>query len=93
MVWLVSNQTAHGTHWGPLMAGATLSSIPVVIFFLIIQKNVAMGLTAGRRQGLSRGRPGEAGTVAQRPCPPLVVRRRRRGAARARTEVSEASGQ
>jgi N,N'-diacetylchitobiose transport system permease protein len=51
MVWLVSNQTAHGTHWGQLMAGATLSSIPVVIFFLIIQKNVTMGLTAGAVKG------------------------------------------
>ncbi|HKE64529.1 MAG TPA: carbohydrate ABC transporter permease [Micromonosporaceae bacterium] len=51
MVWLVSNQTAHGTFWGPLMAGATLSSVPVVIFFLIIQKNVTMGLTAGAVKG------------------------------------------
>jgi len=51
MVWLVSNQTAHGTFWGPLMAGATLSSIPVVIFFLIIQKNVTMGFTAGAVKG------------------------------------------
>lgn len=51
MVWLTSNQTAHGTFWGPLMAGATLSSIPVVVFFMIIQKNVTMGLTAGAVKG------------------------------------------
>jgi N,N'-diacetylchitobiose transport system permease protein len=51
MVWLTSNQTAHGTHWGTLMAGATLSSIPVVVFFMIIQKNVLMGLTAGAVKG------------------------------------------
>jgi N,N'-diacetylchitobiose transport system permease protein len=51
MVWLVSNQTAHGTNWGPLMAGATLSSIPVVVFFMIIQKNVLMGMTAGAVKG------------------------------------------
>ncbi len=51
MVWLVSNETAHGTHWGQLMAGATLSSIPVVVFFMIIQKNVTMGLTAGAVKG------------------------------------------
>jgi N,N'-diacetylchitobiose transport system permease protein len=51
MVWLVSNQTSHGTNWGPLMAGATISSIPVVVFFMIIQKNVLMGLTAGAVKG------------------------------------------
>ena len=51
MVWLTSNQTAHGTYWGLLMAGATLSSIPVVVFFMIIQKNVTMGLTAGAVKG------------------------------------------
>jgi N,N'-diacetylchitobiose transport system permease protein len=51
MVWLTSNQTAHGTFWGLLMAGATLSSIPVVIFFMIIQKNVTMGLTSGAVKG------------------------------------------
>jgi N,N'-diacetylchitobiose transport system permease protein len=51
MVWLTSNQTQHGTFWGPLMAGATLTSIPVVVFFLIIQKNVATGLTAGAVKG------------------------------------------
>lgn len=51
MAWLASNQTAHGTHWGTLMAGATLTSLPVVIFFLIIQRNVATGLTAGAVKG------------------------------------------
>jgi len=51
MVWLTSNQTAHGTFWGPLMAGATLSSIPVVVFFMIIQRKVLMGLTAGAVKG------------------------------------------
>ena len=40
-----------GTFWGPLMAGAMLTSIPVVIFFLIIQKNIATGLTAGAVKG------------------------------------------
>ena len=51
MAWLASNQTQRGTNWGPLMAGATLTSLPVVIFFLIIQRNVAMGLTAGAVKG------------------------------------------
>jgi N,N'-diacetylchitobiose transport system permease protein len=51
MAWLASNQTLRGTTWGPLMAGATLTSLPVVVFFLIIQRNVATGLTAGAVKG------------------------------------------
>jgi N,N'-diacetylchitobiose transport system permease protein len=51
MAWLASNQTLRGTTWGPLMAAATLTSLPVVIFFLIIQRKVAVGLTAGAVKG------------------------------------------
>jgi N,N'-diacetylchitobiose transport system permease protein len=51
MAFLAANQTLRGTTWGPLMAGATLTSLPVVVFFLIIQRNVAVGLTAGAVKG------------------------------------------
>jgi N,N'-diacetylchitobiose transport system permease protein len=51
MAWLLQNQTTRGTAWGPLMAGAIITSIPVVIFFLIIQRNIATGLTAGAVKG------------------------------------------
>ena len=51
MAWLLQNQTMRGTAWGPLMAGAIITSIPVVIFFLIIQRNIATGLTAGAVKG------------------------------------------
>lgn len=51
MAWLASNQTLRGTSWGTLMAGATLTSLPVVVFFMIIQRNVATGLTAGAVKG------------------------------------------
>jgi N,N'-diacetylchitobiose transport system permease protein len=51
MTWLASNQTLRGTAWGPLMAGAILAALPVVVLFLIIQKNVAAGLTAGAVKG------------------------------------------
>src|ERR1700760_3327409 len=47
IAWLLQNQTTRGTAWGYLMAGAVITSIPVVIFFLIIQRNIATGLTAG----------------------------------------------
>jgi N,N'-diacetylchitobiose transport system permease protein len=46
-VWLASFTTLRGTDWGPLMAGATLTSLPVVVFFAIVQRRVAFGLTAG----------------------------------------------
>jgi N,N'-diacetylchitobiose transport system permease protein len=46
-VWLASFTTLRGTDWGPLMAGATLTSLPVVLFFAIVQRRVAFGLTAG----------------------------------------------
>ena len=51
MAWLLYNQTERGTAWGPLMAGAIITSIPVVVFFLIIQRNIATGLTAGAVKG------------------------------------------
>jgi N,N'-diacetylchitobiose transport system permease protein len=51
MAWLASNQTLRGTAWGPLMAGATMSALPVVVLFLVIQRHVATGLTAGAVKG------------------------------------------
>lgn len=51
MAWLVSNQTQRGTFWGPMMASALITSIPVVVFFLVIQRNIAAGLTAGAVKG------------------------------------------
>jgi N,N'-diacetylchitobiose transport system permease protein len=51
MVWLASFTSLKGVDWGPLMAGATLTSIPVVIFFLLIQRRIMFGLTAGAVRG------------------------------------------
>jgi N,N'-diacetylchitobiose transport system permease protein len=50
-VWLANFTTLRGTEWGPLMAGATLTALPVVIFFLVVQRRVAFGLTAGAVRG------------------------------------------
>jgi N,N'-diacetylchitobiose transport system permease protein len=51
-IWLAGFYgTARGTDWGGLMAGATLTAIPVVIFFLIVQRRIAFGLTAGAVRG------------------------------------------
>jgi N,N'-diacetylchitobiose transport system permease protein len=51
MAWLLQNQTQRGTAWGPLMAGALITSLPVVVFFLIVQRKIAVGLTAGAVKG------------------------------------------
>jgi N,N'-diacetylchitobiose transport system permease protein len=50
-VWLAGFITDRGTAWGPLMAGATLTALPVVIFFVAIQRRIAFGLTAGAVRG------------------------------------------
>ncbi len=50
-VWLAGFVTKEGTQWGPLMAASTLSAIPIVIFFLLVHKRVASGLTAGAIKG------------------------------------------
>jgi N,N'-diacetylchitobiose transport system permease protein len=51
-IWLASFLgTSRGTDWGGLMAGATLTAIPVVIFFLIVHRRIAFGLTAGAVRG------------------------------------------
>jgi N,N'-diacetylchitobiose transport system permease protein len=39
--------SSRNTDWGGLMAASTLTAIPVVIFFLLVQRKIAFGLTAG----------------------------------------------
>ena len=39
--------TSRNVDWGGLMAGSTLIAIPVVIFFILVQRKIAFGLTAG----------------------------------------------
>ena len=50
-IWLASFTTQHGTDWGGLMAGATLTALPVVVLFLLVQRYVQGGLTAGAVKG------------------------------------------
>jgi N,N'-diacetylchitobiose transport system permease protein len=50
-VWLAFFTTQRGTDWAPLMAGATLTALPVVIFFVIVQRRIAFGLTQGAVRG------------------------------------------
>lgn len=50
-VWLASFTTRTGTDWGPLMAASTITALPVVIFFSLIQKRIATGVTSGAVKG------------------------------------------
>jgi N,N'-diacetylchitobiose transport system permease protein len=50
-VWLASFTTRTGTDWGPLMAASTVVAIPVVLFFSLIQKRIATGVTSGAVKG------------------------------------------
>ena len=50
-VWLASFTTNHGPEWGPLMAAATITGLPVVAFFLILQRYLIGGLSAGAVKG------------------------------------------
>jgi N,N'-diacetylchitobiose transport system permease protein len=50
-VWLGGFTTQRGTDWGSLMAASTLIALPVVAFFLLVQRRMASGLTAGAVKG------------------------------------------
>ena len=46
-VWLVSFSTSTGTDYGGLIAASTLFALPVVVFFMLIQRRLVAGMTAG----------------------------------------------
>jgi N,N'-diacetylchitobiose transport system permease protein len=50
-IWLAGFTNRFGTDWGPLMAASTLTALPVVIFFSLIQNKIATGITAGAVKG------------------------------------------
>jgi N,N'-diacetylchitobiose transport system permease protein len=50
--WLNSFQSAtEATNWGAVMAGSTLLTLPVVIFFLFVQRRMVGGLVSGAVKG------------------------------------------
>jgi N,N'-diacetylchitobiose transport system permease protein len=51
-VWLsYFTGTGRNTDWGGLMAGSTLIAVPVIVFFLLVQRKITFGLTAGAVRG------------------------------------------
>ncbi|GAA0607540.1 carbohydrate ABC transporter permease [Streptomyces crystallinus] len=50
-VWLSNFTTQHGTEFAPMMAGSTMMAVPIVALFLLVQRKMAAGLTAGAVKG------------------------------------------
>lgn len=52
-IWLLSFQSSptHGADWGGLMAGGTLTALPLVVLFMAFQSRISSGLTAGAVKG------------------------------------------
>ncbi len=48
-IWLANftTGTTRGVDWATLMAAATLTALPVVLFFILVHRRIAFGLTAG----------------------------------------------
>jgi len=50
-VWLDTFITTKGVDWGALMAASTIVALPIVVLFAVIQRKVAVGITAGAVKG------------------------------------------
>lgn len=52
-IWLLTFQSSptHGADFGGLMAGGTLTALPVVVLFMFFQSRISAGLTAGAVKG------------------------------------------
>ncbi|MDT4933993.1 MAG: N,N-diacetylchitobiose transport system permease protein, partial [Pseudonocardiales bacterium] len=53
MIYLLVFQSSptHGADYGGLMAAATLTALPVVVLFILFQRRISSGLTAGAVKG------------------------------------------
>ena len=49
--WSVKSDVVSGVDWGGIMAASTLFTIPVMVFFLIVQRRMVDGLVAGAVKG------------------------------------------
>ena len=51
-IGLTQLQNVEGmTNWGPVMAGTVVTTIPMLLVFLVLQKQLIKGLTAGAVKG------------------------------------------
>ncbi|CRK57452.1 Maltose/maltodextrin ABC transporter, permease protein MalG [Alloactinosynnema sp. L-07] len=50
-VWLASFRTAFGTDWGGIMAASVIYAVPALVFFMLVQRKLVAGSTAGAVKG------------------------------------------
>lgn len=50
-VWLSTFKTVFGTDWGGIMAASVLYALPALVFFMIVQRKLVSGATAGALKG------------------------------------------
>ena len=50
-VWLSTFRTVFGTDWGGIMAASVLYALPALVFFLLVQRKLVSGVTAGAVKG------------------------------------------
>jgi N,N'-diacetylchitobiose transport system permease protein len=50
-VWLATFKNVFGTDWGGIMAASVMYALPALVFFLIVQRKLVGGATAGALKG------------------------------------------
>jgi N,N'-diacetylchitobiose transport system permease protein len=50
-VWLSTFRTVFGTDWGGITAASVMYALPALVFFLIVQRKLVSGATAGALKG------------------------------------------
>jgi N,N'-diacetylchitobiose transport system permease protein len=50
-VWLSTFKTVFGTDWGGIMAASVMYALPALVFFLVVQRKLVAGATAGALKG------------------------------------------
>ena len=50
-VWLSTFKTVFGTDWGGIMAASVMYALPALVFFLLVQRKLVSGATAGALKG------------------------------------------
>lgn len=50
-VWLSTFKTVFGTDWGGITAASVMYALPALVFFLIVQRKLVSGATAGALKG------------------------------------------
>ncbi|MET9221794.1 carbohydrate ABC transporter permease [Streptomyces sp. NPDC088197] len=50
-VWLVSFKTSESVDYGAMIAASTIFSLPVLVFFLLVQRRLVGGMTSGAVKG------------------------------------------